>query len=168
MRRVIGWIVGILVVAFVAIQFRTIDRTNPPATSELEIPADVAPVVKRACFDCHSNQTRWPWYANVAPASWFLADHVKDGRKHLNFSEWPTGDARKERHAFHEIVEVLEEGEMPLASYTWIHRDAKLNQGERDRLIAWAGAARDAIPGGDTGADGGEEGEHEDHEGHDH
>jgi hypothetical protein len=160
MPRTIRFLLAFLLAAFVAIQFKPVDRSLPAETNVLAVPADLEPVLERACFDCHTNRTRWPWYGYVAPASWFLEKHVREGREHLNFSEWPT-DPNKIRHQYHEIEEVMEEGEMPLPSYLWIHRDAELTLEETERLIAWATAARAAVPqAGD--------GDEDEHEGHDH
>lgn len=107
------------------------DHTNPESRKE---PAWDSPetreLAKRACFDCHSNETRWPWYASVAPASWLVQWHVDEGREHLNFSAWDT----PQKHA-HEAAHEVEEGEMPLESYLWLHGEAKLSEEERQALM---------------------------------
>ena len=108
------------------------DHDNPPTTQE---PAWDSPktreLAKRACFDCHSNETRYPWYSHVAPVSWLLAEHIEDGRRHLNFSEWH----RMQKHAG-EAAEMVEEGEMPLNEYVLLHKEADLNPEEKAALIS--------------------------------
>ena len=83
--------------AFVAIQFVPVDRTNPPVKTEIAAPAEIHDLLRRSCYDCHSNQTRWPFYAWVAPVSWFVVDHVEDGRADLNLTEWPLFDAQAQQ-----------------------------------------------------------------------
>jgi len=111
---------------------------NPPVTGGLTAPGPVQAVLRRACFDCHSNETRWPWYAHVAPVGWLMVEHVHDGRAALNFSHWselaPERQTRARRRTWSEV----EEGKMPLRSYLWMHRDARLAVADRARLQAWA------------------------------
>lgn len=137
-RKVTGYVAIAVVVVLAGIQFIPIDRTNPPVTSEIDAPAEIANILRRACYDCHSNETQWPWYASVAPMSWLLADHVGEGRGHLNFSEWPAFDYEEQEHAYKEIREEVEKGGMPLRSYTWMHSAARLTDEERERLVRWA------------------------------
>jgi len=134
MRRVgIG-----LVIVFVAAQVIPVPRTNPPATTELAAPIDVDGLLQRACYDCHSNETRWPWYAWVAPASWLVAWDVHEAREHLNFSTWGDYTPKRLRHELDELVEMVEEDEMPLWYYRPLHPDARLTDAERARLVSWA------------------------------
>jgi len=114
-----------------------VDRTNPPVRTRVPAPGDVQSILRRACYDCHSNETKWPWYSYVAPASWFVVDHVNHGRGDLNFSEWPAYDIEAEEHAFKDIEEQIEKGQMPLRSYTWLHTDAKLSEVDRETLLRW-------------------------------
>lgn len=107
------------------------DHTNPPVTREpVWDTAATRELAVRACYDCHSNETKWPWYASVAPMSWFVQDHVVDGRRHLNFSEWD----RPQKHAYEASGEV-EGGWMPLESYVPLHPEAKLSQAEKAALV---------------------------------
>ncbi|RMH04788.1 MAG: heme-binding protein [Planctomycetota bacterium] len=129
-------ILVLLLVAFVAIQFVPVECSNPPVVSDFDGPAEIAALLRRACYDCHSNETRWPWYARVAPVSWLLAEHVEDGRKHLNFSEWDEDEAWENKE---EIGEEVGEGEMPLKGYALLHAEARLSEEERAALLAWAG-----------------------------
>lgn len=93
--------------------------------------------MQRACYDCHSNRTVWPWYSKVAPVSWWVINHVNDGRRHLNFSEWQPLPAEKRREQLGEILEEVEEGEMPLASYVLGHPEARLSQADLQALREW-------------------------------
>lgn len=105
------------------------------------VPADVQAVLARACYDCHSNQTRYPWYANVQPVGWWLAWHVNDGKKHLNFSEFGSYTAKRQAKKLKEITEEVADNGMPLPSYTWTHRDAVLTDAEKKLLGDWARVA---------------------------
>ena len=129
-------IAGCVVLA--AIQFVPVDRDNPPVRFELVAPDSVMAVFRRACYDCHSNETRWPWYNRVAPFSWLVSSHVKKGRGDLNFSDWPVFDFELQDLARKDIYEQVSKGKMPLRSYTVIHREARLDEADRELLIRWA------------------------------
>lgn len=126
-------IAGIVILAIVVlIQFIPIDRTNPPITREVKWDApETRALAQRACFDCHSNETVWPWYAYIAPVSLRVADHVEEGRDVLNFSTWdqPNED-------FDEVEEVIERNEMPLSDYLLMHSEGKLTDAEKEQLLA--------------------------------
>lgn len=127
----------------VLIQFFPINKTNPPADPKLDFitqmapPEEVAELFKSACYDCHSNHTEYPWYANIQPVGWWLRGHIKGARKELNFSEWGTYSEKRKARKFEEIVEEVEEHEMPLKSYTWAHPDARLTDAQRKRIVYW-------------------------------
>lgn len=123
-----------------AAQFVPVDRTNPPVTGEVSTPPAVGALLRRACYDCHSNETRWPWYSHVAPVSWFVAGHVHDGRDDLNFSEWPVFDLEGQDLAMEDIQKQMRKHGMPLKSYLLIHPEARLTDAEYDTLARWAGA----------------------------
>ncbi len=127
----------ILALILIGIQFVPVHRVNPPIQSELTAPAEIAPILRRACYDCHSNETRWPWYSHVAPISWFVIGHVNEGRGDLNFSEWPVFDFELQQLAMEDIEKQISEGKMPLQGYTLVHRDAKLTREDRDALLRW-------------------------------
>jgi len=110
--------------------------------SETNPPAEVRELLKTSCYDCHSNNTMYPWYNNVAPVSYWLADHVKDGKRHLNFSAWDSYEVKRKDHKLEEVVETVKEGEMPLNSYTWTHEGARLTQQQREAITAWAEKTR--------------------------
>lgn len=119
-------------------QFIPVDRTNPPVQSDVSAPPAVKDVLVKACYDCHSHQTRWPWYSRIAPVSWWIAGHVHDGRQDLNFSRWPTFDFVSQELILREIDEQVSRGTMPLRSYRLGHPAARLSPAERDLLLAWA------------------------------
>jgi hypothetical protein len=133
LRKVVRWLPVVLVGLGVAIQLVPYGRThtNPPVVQEPRWDSPrTRELAVRACYDCHSNETAWPWYSHLAPFSWSVQDHVDEGREHMNFSEWN----HPSEHA-HEAAEEVEEGEMPLSSYTWMHPTARLDEAEREALI---------------------------------
>lgn len=95
-------------------------------------------ILKTACFDCHSNSTRYPWYSSITPLNYWLADHVNEGKSELNFSEWTTYSIKRKEHKMKEVWEEVEKGNMPLDSYTWTHADARLSNEEVAQVIEWA------------------------------
>ena len=115
------------------------DLTNA-ITIKYEVPEEVAVILKNACNDCHTNNTVYPWYANIQPAAWWLEEHVVDGKRHLNLSDFINLPIAVQNHKFEEIVEVIDENEMPLESYTYLglHQEANLTSAEKDILKGWA------------------------------
>lgn len=138
-RRPSLW-VGLVLALAVAIQLIPVERSNPPVTERLAAPPPVEDLLRRACMDCHSNETVWPWYARVAPASWLVARDVREGREHLNLSTWDRYDARKRAELLEEMAEEVEEGKMPLKIYLPLHPEARLTASERALLVRWARA----------------------------
>ena len=128
----------VIVMAFVAIQFIPVERTNPPVEEEISISPDVKLILKRACYDCHSHETIWPWYSRVAPVSWLLAWDVEEGREELNFSTWNRYKQKKRDKIIKEIWEEVQEGEMPPWFYLPLHPDARLSESDHSVLRAWA------------------------------
>jgi hypothetical protein len=98
---------------------------------------EVTQLLKTACYDCHSNQPTFPWYTSIAPVSWWVKHHIDEGSHHLNFSEWGAYELKRKNHKLDECVEMLEKGEMPMSSYTWMHKEAKLTDAQRLLLIEW-------------------------------
>ena len=135
-------LLGLLIIV-VGMQLFRIDKTNPEIIIENDFititnPSDeVASILKSSCYDCHSNETKYPWYSNVAPISWWLKDHIDEARDELNFSEWGTFKFKRKDHKLEEIAEMLEEGEMPLDEYTWTHAEANLTDEQKMWLIDW-------------------------------
>lgn len=141
----------ILVAILVIIQFirpaRNISQETSPndISAQHSIPADVKPILDKACNDCHTNNTYYPWYSNIQPVGWWLQYHVNEGKEHLNFSEFLSYDAKKQDHKMEEMIEMVKEKEMPLDSYTWTHTDARLTDQERQILVNWAEGIRKNI-----------------------
>ena len=138
LRRAVG--LGFAVLA-IAQAFR-IDKTNPPVQQDVAAPPEVAAVLRRACYDCHSNETVWPWYSNVAPVSWLLGRDVREGRGELNFSAWNAYDATKQAKKLKETADEVAEGEMPPWYYVAMHRHAAVSQADGERLRAWTAEER--------------------------
>jgi hypothetical protein len=109
------------------------------------VPKDVRAVLQKACYDCHSDRTAYPWYAEIQPVGWWLASHVNDGRRHLNFSSFGRYDAQRAAHKLDEIVDTVLARSMPLPSYAWVHRDAVLTPAEINAVADWAEALRDEL-----------------------
>ena len=116
-------------------------------SKKYDVPDEVAQVLKNACNDCHTNNTVYPWYANIQPAAWWLDEHIQDGKKDLNLSEFINRPIAVQNHKFEEIIEVLEENEMPLESYTYLglHPEANLNPEEKNTLKVWAETQMDYL-----------------------
>jgi hypothetical protein len=129
---------AVLAALFLLIQWVPVKRTNPPIEADLVAPEQVKNILQRACYDCHSHETRWPWYSRVAPISWWLASHVTAGRADLNFSQWPLFDLETRGLFLRDIEKQLVDGTMPLRSYTVGHPDARLSKEDRALLLEWA------------------------------
>jgi len=127
-----------LLVILIAIQFFPADKTNPPERGTVAAPAEVQALLRRACFDCHSNETVWPWYSQFSPASLVIARDVKKGRKEVNFSSWDKYDEKRKTRKLKEIAKEVDKGDMPLFYYLPFHPDAKLSQADRDLIVKWA------------------------------
>jgi hypothetical protein len=144
MKRVLKWVVIVLVVLFIGAQVYRPSLTNPPVDESKSIGAtthmtpEVAAILERSCKDCHSSKTEWPWYSNVSPVSWYLKNHIDDGRRALSLSDWGTYAQRKRETKLHEICEQVEAGQMPIKSYLLLHPSAKLSDDDRRVLCEWA------------------------------
>jgi hypothetical protein len=129
--------IGLLLIA---IQLIRVDTTNPALTPEKDFidvtnaPNEVAVLLKSSCYDCHSNETKYPWYFNVAPISWWLKNHINEGREELNFSLWNDYNTKRKDKKLKECIEQINEGEMPMSSYTLTHKDAKLRAAQQKAL----------------------------------
>lgn len=147
-RSIFKWVVIILFAAFVIIQFVRPARTNPPVDpaktidSNLQVSPQVAAIFDRSCNDCHSNKTVWPWYTNVAPVSWLLTSHVNEGRHDMNLSEWGSYDKDKQSRRLRDMCEQIQDGNMPLSTYTPLHPKAKLSAEDVKTICDWANAER--------------------------
>lgn len=138
-------------VLLIAIQFVQPARNESAAASPNDlksrhpVPADVAALLQRACYDCHSNHTRYPWYAAVQPVGWWLAWHVDDGKRHLDFSEFSAYPAKRAKKKLAEIADEVETRGMPLKSYTWLHPEARLTPAEIRLVVDWAEGLRNGV-----------------------
>jgi cytochrome c551/c552 len=142
-ERLIKWSVITLAIVFALLQFVQPAKTNPQVNesrtiqAHAEMPPEVSSIFARSCNDCHSNKTTWPWYSNVAPFSWFVTDHVNEGRRHLNFSDWSRLNEREAAGQLDQICREVKEGGMPLTSYILIHRNAKLSHQDIQTICNW-------------------------------
>jgi hypothetical protein len=151
MRKALKISCALLLLLFAGAQFVRPARVNPPVVAGRSIedhalltPA-AAEVLRRSCMDCHSNRTEWPWYSNIAPASWFVTDHVNHGRRHLNFSEWGSYDRQETEGFLKGICRFSKAGLMPLNSYTLVHRGAKLSPADVKTLCDWSNAEQQRL-----------------------
>jgi hypothetical protein len=141
----------LLFIAFIAIQFirpakNISDGVQPnDISTKYAIPADVQATLKSSCYDCHSNNTKYPWYNNMQPVAWFLADHLKEAKKELNFNEFASYKIGKQYRKLEEINGEVQDEEMPLESYTFIHGDTKLTELQKAGIKTWVNSLRDSI-----------------------
>lgn len=149
--RFLKWF-GIGIVALLVVsQFIRPAKTNPAnieahaLEAHVQVSAPAAAILDRACRDCHSNDTRWPWYSHVAPVSWYVIDHVNHGRSHLNFSEWGSFSNRDAEAMLKAICKEVKSGAMPLTSYTRMHRSAKLSPEDVQTLCDWTTAEAERL-----------------------
>ena len=143
MKRIVLIAVVVVIVLALAIQFVPVERTNPPVEADLIAPPEVTAVLRAACYDCHSNETQWPWYSHVAPVSWLVASDVEEARKHMNFSRWGSFEVRKQARLQEEIWEEVSDGEMPPLMYRAAHPGGRLSDAQRATLRAWVPAEDD-------------------------
>jgi hypothetical protein len=129
--------IGFMILVLIGIQFIPVERTNPPVQSDIDAPENVKAILKKACYDCHSNETNWAWYTKIAPISFLSVEDVNDGRKKLNFSEWGNYTSKTEKIK-DEIWEEVREEQMPPWMYRVSHSEAKLSPEEKNLLRNWA------------------------------
>lgn len=147
--KIVKWLLISLVCLFILIQLKRPARTNPAVDQSQTIEAhtqttpQVKDILDRSCRDCHSNNTEWPWYTNVAPVSWFVIDHVNEGRHRLNLSEWARLDQPGKK--LRQICDEVEDGAMPLSSYLPLHPKAKLSEQDKKTLCDWTAAERQRL-----------------------
>jgi uncharacterized membrane protein len=138
-RKTLVGILLLLVVIQTIQPIRNISDTESPndISKTFEVNDKVYGILKEKCYDCHSNNTRYPWYNYIQPAGWWLAAHIYEGKEHLNFSEFKTYTAKRQSHKLREIYDAVNEGWMPLETYIWLHKDAKITAEDRDAINAW-------------------------------
>ncbi|MCF7823815.1 MAG: heme-binding domain-containing protein [Candidatus Marinimicrobia bacterium] len=127
-------VVGVILI----MQLIPVNQINPPVVQRADLPAEVKTILVESCFDCHSNETKWPWYSRIAPGSFLITHDVIEGREHLNFSDFSNLNAFDSTDIAEEIIEVLDEGEMPILPYLLLHPDASLSDSETRVLKDWA------------------------------
>ncbi|RYG37997.1 MAG: cytochrome C [Chitinophagaceae bacterium] len=145
MKKVLKWIAIVLLTAIVLVQF--VPRPAKNESSEVgeahiskvvEVSPEVSRILDVACMDCHSNNTKYPWYSRIQPVAWWLGDHIVEGKKELNFSEFGNYNAKRQQKKWKETAKQVRDKEMPLKSYTYTHPGARLSAEERELLISWA------------------------------
>jgi hypothetical protein len=151
LKKILKRTFQILLLGFIIIQFIRPAKNKAAGISSNDIskiysvPENVEAILKTSCYDCHSNNTVYPWYANIQPVAWWLNDHVQDGKKDLNFSEFAGYRIRRQYKKLEEINELVKKEEMPLDSYLWLHKNAKLDDQQKITLANWVTALRDTI-----------------------
>jgi hypothetical protein len=144
-------IILIASVVFVAVQFIQPSRniSNKVLATDItrvyHVPDIVQSLLKTACYDCHSNNTIYPWYSRIQPGAWFMANHVKNGKEDLNFSDFGSYSLRKQQHKLKSIAEEINEGDMPIAPYKLLHSNARLNEHQKAILVDWATKTKDSL-----------------------
>lgn len=117
------------------------DKTNDISTV-IQVPADVQKIIKNSCADCHSNYTVYPWYAEIAPVSWYLANHINEGKEHLNFSEWASYNKYQQQHILKGLKKTITEKWMPLSGYLWIHKNSKMTNKQYSTFYNWVNSIK--------------------------
>ncbi len=151
MKRILKITLLVLLVAFVAIQFVPTERNQSdtvPKTDFMlvnDVPKGIKDKLQVSCYDCHSNNTEYPWYNKIQPAAWFLEDHIKEGKEELNFSEWDSLSNRRKNSKLKSIINQIKDDEMPMFSYTLIHRDAVLSKSEKVLVISYMQQIKDGL-----------------------
>ena len=147
MKRILVIFIAILLL----IQLIRIDTTNKSTDKAMDFTVqsgadeNISGMIRAACYDCHSHVTTYPWYAKVAPVSWWIGNHVTEGREHLNFSEWTAYDAEKQKHKLEECIEMVRTGEMPMKSFTWLHPEARLSDEQKQELSGFFNKLYEAL-----------------------
>lgn len=140
-----------LLLTLILIQFIRPSRNkgNQSSSTDLakvvNVPANIEGILKTSCYDCHSNYTNYPWYSNVQPFGWWLANHIKEGKSELNFNDFGSYSKRRQLSKLKAIGESINDASMPLSSYILIHRNAKLSAEDKQMIIDWAGKTKDSL-----------------------
>ncbi|PWL38574.1 cytochrome C [Flagellimonas aquimarina] len=146
--KIVKKIAVALLIIFVAMQFYRPEKNMAEGDYVAAFEAETKPspavqqILETTCYDCHSANTVYPWYNNIAPVSYWLYDHIEEGKEHLNFSDWNNYSVKKKDHKLEELVEEVDEGEMPLNEYTWTHKEANLTADQKKLLMDWAKTSR--------------------------
>ena len=146
--KIIAWIA---LIAFIVIQFFPVDYNQSNSVPETDfilvnnVPSDIQNKLQISCYDCHSNNTQYPWYNKMQPVAWFLEGHIKEGKEELNFSEWNSLSSRRKASKLNSIIKQIENDEMPLSSYTLIHKEARFSEEEKEEILNWVTQLKDSI-----------------------
>ena len=155
---VLKWFLILLVSAGLILQLIRPARTVSHGISGKDIlkvypvPGKVYESLRRSCYDCHSSETVYPWYSQIQPVGWWLQDHIDEGKRALNFSDFASYSVKKQRRKLDEMIEMVKGEQMPLPSYLWIHRDARLNPDQRKIMIEWARSIRKELASKESSA----------------
>ena len=148
MKKKLKWILLALIIVLALAQLTNPARTNPPVVYDFAAtnppPPQIATLLHAACYDCHSYETKWPWYSRVAPVSWLVASDVNEGREHVNLSDWPK-DSERAAKKLERMSEAIEDNDMPPGKYTMIHADARLTADQRKQLTQWLDASAEQL-----------------------
>lgn len=151
MRKILKYLGYVLLAGLVIIQFfrptKNVggDQQDLDVSTIYKVPDDVKQLLSEACYDCHSNNTRYPWYAEVQPIAWWLDDHIQEGKKELNFNQFADYSLRRQYRKLEEVIDEVKENKMPLESYTWVHGNAKLSVEQRAKITTWAESVRETM-----------------------
>ncbi len=138
-KIMVALLVALIIIQFIHPKKNKAEGPQPNYIgNNFAVPADVKTILAKACNDCHSNNSNYPWYANLQPIHWWMEKHIKEGKKNINYDEYTNRPLRYQYHKMEETIEMIKEGEMPLNSYTWTHKDAKLTNEEKIKLTDWA------------------------------
>ena len=145
-KILLGLFIVFIVIQFIRPAHNTSGQVLPTdITKTINVPDKILDVFKNSCYDCHSNDTRYPWYINIQPMGWIMADHVKTGKANLNFSEFGSYSKRKQANKLRSLTETINDGSMPISSYTIMHTDAKLSEENKKLITDWALQAKDSL-----------------------
>ena len=137
MARIVNIIFIFVLLVLLGIQFIPINKTNPIITQDMQAPVEVKSILRTSCYNCHSNETKWPWYSNFAPVSWMIINDVSDARNKLNFSTWNKISFEKKEELMKDIWDEVRQEDMPLTLYTFIHPEAKLDILQKNIIKKW-------------------------------
>jgi Haem-binding domain len=137
MARIVNIIFIFILLVLLGIQFIPIKKTNPIITQDIQAPAEVKSILRSSCYNCHSNETKWPWYSNFAPVSWMIINDVEDARNKLNFSTWNKISFEKKEELMKDIWDEIRQEDMPLTLYTYVHPESKLDLLQKNIIKKW-------------------------------
>ena len=145
-KILLGLFIVFIVIQFIRPAHNTSGQVLPTdITKTINVPDKILDVFKNSCYDCHSNNTRYPWYVNIQPMGWIMADHVKTGKANLNFSEFGSYSKRKQANKLRSLAETINDGSMPISSYTIMHTDAKLSEENKKLITGWVAKTKDSL-----------------------